>query len=652
MKINIKKIALLLFWVVTIIGYEFVYRWDLFRGGFGRGVFQTIVFSLPVIALIYGITTSFSKKANKILTTTVLLFLYIIFTSQIIYFEVYNGVFSFYTMATGGQVLEFWRTILSVFVKDYYRLGLLLIPLIIFFVFNKKIFDFSKNKFIINSISYVAFIFLVSLSFLYMNVDKKNIYSSYNLYFNTQAPILSTNKFGLLTTMTIDLQRTIFGMQKKVVEITVDNQKSNSVSEEYEYNNLDIDFDSLIENETDDTIISMYKYLDSLEGTKKNEYTGMFEGKNVVFFLAESLDPLAIDPVLTPTLYKLANSGFNFTNYYSPLYPASTADGEFRTEWSLISSIGNTFTLYNYRNVYSPYIFANSFSDYNINIYHNYNGDYYYRNTYFRALGYNNFKSCYYGLNISCGSFHESDLDMIDVTTDEYIDSETPFFAYYITLSGHLSYVKATNKMALKNWNEVENLPYSDKIKTYIAANIELDKALELLIDRLTEAGKLDDTVIVLTPDHYPYGLKDDLEEISEITGIDRTDKFEIYNSDMIIWNSAMEETVTVNTVGSQPDILPTLLNLFGVDYDSRMIIGQDLLSDSEGLVLFADRSWISDEGKYDSITNESFKTGGGELDTGYIDKTNDIVDKKFLISDLILKNDFYSKVFKQDEID
>ena len=374
----------------------------------------------------------------------------------------------------------------------------------------------------------------------------------------------------------------------------------------------------------------------------------MFEGKNIVFFLAESLDPIAIDEQLTPTLYKLANSGFNFTNYYAPLYPASTADGEFRTEWSLISSRGDTLTLYAYKDVYSPYLFVNSFSDYNINIYHNYNGDYYNRRNYFKSLGYANFKACYYGLNLPCGTFHESDLDMVSITVDDYINSEDPFFAYYITLSGHLAYTKANNKLAQKNWDLVKDLPYSEKVKAYLASNIELDKALELLIQKLEGAGKLDDTVIVLTPDHYPYGLSTD--QINEISEINRDDDFELYRSDLIIWNNEMKNTIKVNKVGANPDVLPTMLNLFGVKYDSRFIIGKDLLSDSEGLVTLANRSFITDSVKYNSITDEVIVKEGHTVDSNYIYKINSIVDNQFKISNLILQNNYYAKVFKQEE--
>lgn len=649
---NKKKIALMIFWFITIVGFEFVYRWALLKGGFhlDGGLFQMIVFSLPIVAITYTVTTLFSEKINRRVSTFVLIFFTFLFLAQLVYFKVFNSVFSVYSMTNGGQVLEFWRTILSAIIEDIYRVVLMLLPITFYFVFGKKVFDFSNNKLLITSISFATCVFLFCTPFIYIATDKTAIYSSYNLYFNTQVPVLSAKKFGLVTTMGIDLNRSIFGMKKKVIEISIDKNETNTGTETAEYNTLDIDFENLISTETDSTIISMHKYFESLSGTKKNEYTGMFKGKNVVFVLAESLDPLAINSELTPTLYKLANSGFDFKNYYAPLYPASTADGEFRTEWSLISSRGDTLTLYAYKDVYSPYIFANSFSDYNLNVYHNYNGDYYHRREYFSSLGYKSFKSCYYGLNLQCGTFHESDLDMVDITTDEYIDSENPFFAYYITLSGHLSYLKALNKMAIKNWDLVKDLPYSERIKSYLAGNIELDKALQLLIERLTAAGKLDDTVIVITPDHYPYGLKDDLQEVANITGMDKTDTFEMYHSDLIIWNSAMTNKVTVNKVGSNPDVLPTLLNLFGVDYDSRMIIGQDLLSDSEGLVLLANRSWITDKGRYNSVTGVGIGNNNKMLEETYITKINTKADNAFKISNLILDNNYYEKVFKQEK--
>ena len=645
------KIFLIIYWFLMIVYFEGVYRVAIFRRLMNSildpDFYEMVVFSLPIAALIYIVSTLFSEKTNKKINIIILSFVTFLFIAQVVYYKVYDGVFSVYSMSNGGQVLEFWRTILSVILNNVLIIGLLFVPLILYFPLKKYVFDFSKNSLMILGISVASFAFLFASTFLYVNIDKKGIYSSYNLYFNTSAPILSVKKLGLLTTMSLDLNRTLFGMAEKKVEIVIDNNNTTAPTNEDAYNTIDIDFDSLIENEDDETLTLMHQYFNSLSGTKKNEYTGMFEGKNVVFFLAESLDPIAIDKELTPTLYKLANSGFDFTNYYAPLFPASTADGEFRTEWSLISSRGDTLTLYAQRNVYSPYIFANSFSDYNINVYHDYNGDYYNRRKYFESLGYEKFTACYYGLDLPCDTFHESDLDMVNLTFDDYINSEDPFFAYYITLSGHLSYVRSTNKVADKNWSYVENLPYSDKVKGYLSANIELDKALESLIKKLEDAGKLDDTVIVITPDHYPYGLTN--EQINEVSETNRDDAFELYHSDLIIWSSSMNEKVVVDKVGSNTDVLPTLLNLFGKEYDSRLIMGEDLLSDGEGLVVLANRSWITDTVKYNALTGETTVKYDNVVDDTYITKINNEVDNQFKISSLVLDNNYYKVVFNKE---
>lgn len=647
---NKKKLFLVLFWFVLIISFECVYKMTIFKNIIDGDFIQMIVFCLPVAMLLYTITTLFGEKFNKIVSSVVVLILYVIFFAQMVYFQVYNSVFSVYSMTNGGQVFEFWRTILQTIGNGLYNYFCLTVPVALYFIFKNKLFDFSRNNLKVTALSFASYILLSSMCFSYINYNKEAVYSSYNLYFNTHAPILSAKKFGLVTTMGLDLDRTIFGLEEKKIEIVIDNNNSNSKEVKEEYNILDIDFNKLNEVEDNENIVLMNNYFNSLEGTKKNEYTGMFKGKNVVFFLAESLDPIAIDRDLTPTLYKLANSGFDFKNYYSPLFPASTADGEFRTEWSLISSRGDTLTLYANRNVYSPYVFSNSFGDYNVNVYHNYSGDFYKRREYFKALGYKNFKSCYYGLNVTCGTFHESDLEMVQASIKDYIDSEDPFFAYYITLSGHLNYSKTINKMAQKNWYLVDELPYSSIVKGYLASNIELDRALEYLISKLEEAGKLDDTVIVITSDHYPYGLSAD--NLNEVSVTNRDDPFELYRSDLILWNSNMK-TVKINKVGSHLDVIPTMLNLFGKEYDSRLIMGQDLLADSEGLVVLANRSWITDKAKYNAVTGELSITSGSTLSDAYVTKYNNLVDNQFKISNLILQNNYYKKVFaEQEEID
>jgi phosphoglycerol transferase MdoB-like AlkP superfamily enzyme len=199
--------------------------------------------------------------------------------------------------------------------------------------------------------------------------------------------------------------------------------------------------------------------------------------------------------------------------------------------------------------------------------------------------------------------------------------------------------------MAYKNKAYVENTNYSDAIKAYKAGQIELDKALEDLINKLDAAGKLKDTVIVLSADHYPYGLT--TSQMAEVLNIS-DEKFDIHKNDLIIWNSEMKKPIEVDKLSESLDILPTVLNLFGIDYDSRLLMGNDILSDADSLVIFNDRSWITDYGKYNAATKVFTPNKNKKIPTDYVDKINEIVYNKDVISKNILETDYYRHLFNK----
>ena len=235
-----------------------------------------------------------------------------------------------------------------------------------------------------------------------------------------------------------------------------------------------------------------------------------------------------------------------------------------------------------------------------------------------------------------------SDLDMIDVTVDDYINSDTPFMTYYVTVSGHMGYKFSGNSMARKNKEYVKDLPYSEDVRGYLATQIELDKALESLIKHLEEAGKLDDTVIVLVADHYPYALS--LSDINSVASYKKDDVIEINRSNLIIWNSKMD-TVDVPKVASQIDVIPTVYNLFGIKYDSRLFVGKDILSTEPGLAIFSNRSWVSDYGRYYSYNKKFVLKDDMEVDDNYVKNMNDIVSNKLNVSKLIMSKNYYEVI-------
>ena len=393
----------------------------------------------------------------------------------------------------------------------------------------------------------------------------------------------------------------------------------------------------------------MHKYFSSQEAIKKNKYTGMFKDKNLIVLVGESFSSLAIREDLTPNLYKLYKEGFQFDNFYTPIFPVSTADGEYITDTSLIPKEG-VWSFLRVAGNYMPYSYANVFEKqgYSSNAYHNHTATYYERDKYIETMGYNSYLAVGTGLEdrMDTSNWPNSDYEMVKTTVDDYINNEK-FMAYYMTVSGHMNYTKIGNMMVYRNWDQVKDLPYSNKAKGYLAANIELDKAVGELLSRLEQAGKLEDTVIVISGDHYPYGLT--LSEINELSTFERDDKFEKFRMPFLIWSGSMKGPIKVEKIGSSLDVLPTVLNLFGAEFDSRLLMGRDILSDSDPIVIFSDRSFITDKGRYNSLTEQFTPNEGVTVEEGYVDKINTIIYKKYQMSRLILENDYYKHVFKTE---
>lgn len=642
-----KKLSLLFYYILFIIYEELVFSCLIYKT-FPTSIWLIILFSIP-IAIIFNILSSiFKPKVNKIITYGITLFIIILFGAQIVYYSMYESILSFYSILNGGQVTEFMDVVIDMILRNWYGILLFALPLIVLIVLHKKkIIDFERRNLKETAIKIGTVILVQIVAISCVNfINPNNIYSNKNLYYNTHVPKLTAQRMGFLTAMRIDFQRFAFGFEEKLA-INVD---ANNIKEslEDEYNITNIDFKSLSENEKDKEIKEMHEYFASKEPTKKNEYTGMFEGKNLVVLVGESFSSLAIREDLTPNLYKLYNEGFQFDNFYTPVFPVSTADGEYMTDTSLIPKEG----VWSFKEIagnYMPYSYANVFENlgYSSNAYHNHKATFYERDKYIDTMGYNSYLAVGTGLEnrMDTSKWPNSDYEMIDVTTDDYINNDK-FLAYYMTVSGHLAYTTTGNAMVRRNWDAVKDLPYSDKAKGYLAANIELDKAVGELINNLKEAGKLEDTVIVISGDHYPYGLT--LEEINEISTYERDDKFEKYHMPLLIWSGSMKEPIKVEKLGTSIDILPTVLNLFGVEYDSRLLIGKDILSDSEPLVIFADRSFITDKGRYNAVTGEFIANNGEQIEEGYINKVNSDIYRRFQMSRLILEKDYYRKVFNK----
>ena len=631
------KINNIFWWSFLIIYLEIIYKIFVVGNLFTINTLTVLIFSVPWILLISFISSLFNEKVNKIINIVLTIAIVILTLAQIVYYNFYYSIFSLFSLTAGGggQVIQFVSYIIKVILRIWYIFLIVLIPVILYLILNKKVFKYNKI-----SLKKALFYLLgFNLSFISIIISiniSSEPYPLKKLLFETHAPMLTINKTGLLTMEVIDVYRYFNGFDEKINYYDINNNDYKSE----EYNVMNINFNKLISKETDNTIINMHNYFKNVKPTPKNEYSGLFKDKNIIYIVAESLDTIAIDEELTPTLYKMANNSFVFNNYYQPLYPISTLDGEYMLLSSLIPKEG-VWSLYDSSNNSMPFTYGNSFkkNGYTTYAFHNNVYNFYHREEAYPNIGFN-YLACGNGLekNMNCNNWPNSDLEMIESTKNLFINNDK-FASYYMTFSGHLIYNFKENSMSIKNKDSVEDLNYSKDIKAYLSANIELDKSLEELLKELEKNNKLNDTLIVISPDHFPYGLTG--KEINEKSEFDRNNKFELYHTSLIIYNPNIEKTVIDKTV-SGIDVLPTILNLFGIEYDSRLLMGRDIFSDEEHIVILSDRSWITDVCSYDSLTN---KCTNGYNDKEYIDRINTIVNERFTMSSLIIDKDYYSKL-------
>lgn len=431
----------------------------------------------------------------------------------------------------------------------------------------------------------------------------------------------------------------------------------------YGRNVMDIDFDA-VHTGSNQQLQAMRDYILSLDGSSKNEYTGIFEGKNLILITAEAFSKEIIDPERTPTLYRLANKGIVFEDFYQPVWGGSTSTGEYSWLMGIAPSSATVMMRSKFDNLY--FTMGNQLQrlGYYSCAYHNGSYTYYSRNETHPNLGYSQFIGIGNGLQLSSG-FPASDLEMIDVTLPEYIDKQ-PFSIYYMTISGHASYAfsEEVNDMSVKIKAITDDMPYSNTVKAYYACNQELEYALESLVSQLEEAGIADDTVIALVPDH-PYGLMPSSawgsknNALNELYGfLADTNPTRDHNA-AIIWCGSLEEdeTIVVSTPVSSLDILPTLSNLFGLEFDSRLLVGRDVLApDAQPLVFWTDYCWLTEKGYYDSHEDSFTPTGGepmshDEYDAEYVDYFKSVVKAKLSFSANIANNDYYALLFGEDDV-
>lgn len=486
-----------------------------------------------------------------------------------------------------------------------------------------------------------------------MYVGRDNAFSVYRTFTNVNTSTDSSyKKIGMLATTAQELRYMLFSGSGSIM-ITPSSLNISDAPRTYSSNSYNviesIDFTALADSTDSDILKATDEYLSNATPTRKNNYTGLLKDYNLITICAESFCPWFISEELTPTLYKLSHTGILFENYYGT-FQSVTTNGEYTMCMGLYPDMSRTKTDSSFNVAgtnYLPFCLGNALKGmgYQAWGYHDYIGDFYNRNITHANMGYT-FKAADSGLAMKI-DWPSSDLEMMEASVDDYINSGEPFHAYYMTFSGHYQY-NWDNAMSAKNRDAVKDLPYSEPVKAYIACNLELEYALEYLMQRLEEAGVADKTCIVLTNDHYPYGLTED--EYNELAGQTLDTTFEKYRNSFICYVPGLSENIVVDEYCSTADILPTLLNLFGVDYDSRLLAGTDVLSSGLHVAVLSDKSFLTKTFRYDAGTETVIPA---DENTTVSDKLAEAyrlyVDSRFQLSGNILNSDYYAHVFSKE---
>lgn len=613
-----------------------------------------------VSILLSFILSWFNKLISKILVLLVS-FALSAYTFFQIGFNNFIGVYaSVNTKSQLGAVKDYIIDFFASFKGTYYLAFIPFILLIIYYLFLDKLTEkridkrfplktnimFEPGIRTITSIlvlTFTGFLYYTSLDASFMQ-NKLQTISNKELFAYPSIASTTINQFGVLGFGFLDIKSTMVEAPSKVIYTAFENNGKDNSNTESKREIDDTILDEIIKNEKNTTLNNINNYIKNKDITDYNSHTGMFEGKNVIVIMMESTNDIIINKDLYPNFYKLYSEGISFKNNYSPRNSCATGNNEFSGMTGLYTIQNNCTANIFSNNTYFTSIF-NIFKNagYRATSMHDYTEQYYVRNIIHKNLG----SEAYYNANdLNIKYYNEyknwaSDEDFMNAAMDITLNdtSDKPFMLWLTTVSGHQPY-KVSSVEGDKYLSITEGTDYSMEVRRYMSKLKTFDNGLGILLDKLKASGKLDDTVIVMYGDHYPYGLKN--KDISSVLTYD-LDDYEVERVPMVIYNSTIKSEV-VEKYSSYINLTPTLANLFNLDYDPRYYMGTDVFSDDYlNMVAFADGSWKNADVYYNASSGSVKYYTSNEYTTDELIRINNIVTNRMQISESIIRNNYFN---------
>lgn len=438
-----------------------------------------------------------------------------------------------------------------------------------------------------------------------------------------------------------------------------DNNKSMRISGLYEYTTRNFYITYLKAKKANN--VKELEFLNEVysieEPPYQTNYTGMFEGKNVIYLQLEGIDEWLLDEETMPTLYNMQNNALTFINHYSYYNGGgSTFNSEFAVNTGFLTPVSYNQNAYTFSRNNFDYSMARLFKKkgYSVNAFHMNTKEYYSRGANYDNWGYDN----YYGLKdqdtyTDNSYILDRELILNEKFSELLFPTDKPFVDYIISYSNHMPFTNTKGVCQLLLEKQKEEILASDpnaviEEKTYTEEECsrlqarETDNMINLLITKLRENNLLENTVIVAFADHYLYTLTDQ----NILAQYKETDNNLINHTPFLIWKDGMKKQ-TIKEVTSQLNILPTTLNLFGLEYHPNYYIGSDALNpDYKGYVFFPDYSW------YDGnvYVEGGVVTNGKEIDPTALEEKNHYINYVIKKNDLTLKYNYFKYINQNHE--
>ena len=564
------------------------------------------IFTLLWISLIISKCLFSKKKIGKVIYILIFILSLALYLVNNIYYSMTGVFFDFSMVMLAGEGSEY---LLDAIKNCDLSVYLFLIPIFITFILAIKVYPKEEHK------SYKSIVISIFIFIL----------------LHTVTPLFLGKANEELTWSTWRNPRNIYNSFN-------DNNKSMKVSGLYEYTvrNFYVTFLKSESTNEKDIEFLQEEYAKEKE-TNKNKYTGKYKNNNLIIVQLEGIDSWLINKNDTPTLYNMMKNSINFTNHYSYYNGGgSTFNSEFAVNTGFITPLSYTQNAYTFNKNSFPFSLAHLFKEqgYSVNAFHMNTKEYYSRGTNYKNWGYDN----YYGLvdqnTYKDNSYYLDRELLLNEDFKEKMFGSEKFVDYIITYTNHMPFSteKGNCKMLLDlDSKENENVSYDLTEEDCARRQAkETDYMMELLLKELKERELLEKTTIVVLTDHYLYTLSDK----TILDKYKNTSNNLINHTPFFIYTNNKDRR-TIKTVTSQLNVLPTVLNLFGIDYNPNYYIGQDALSNNyQKLVFFSDYSW------YDGNV---YVDGGIVTNNKYINQ-NTLEEKNYYINYLIKKNDLTLK--------